>query len=249
MRSPKLVLAGAVTGAAAVALATLFAVPASAAVTGPNSSECINATTLLSNARAAQAAAQSTYNADVKARDTALDTYNAAIADNNPSNDAPALAVLNHARSVLDQASVRLNARIHDTDTAQTAVDTACASTTTPAPTTTPVPVGLPAPTPAPVIVYKFINGQKCKCVNGGPCIPVPAPPPAPVAEQAPVTIPGPVIQGAPTYIPGPIVSVPNTSAGVNNGDGSTADDTITVTIDLGNILDTVPSLPALPKV
>jgi hypothetical protein len=66
------------------------------------------------------------------------------------------------------------------------------------------------------------------------------------VSTPAPVTVPGPVVQGPTTFVPGPIVSVPNTSAGINTGDGSTADDPITISIDLGNILSTTP-LPALP--
>jgi hypothetical protein len=103
---------------------------------------------------------------------------------------------------------------------------------------------------------YRIINGQKCHLVNGA-WVPVDPPvstpncctstvsAPPPVIYTPPVSAPGPVVQGAPVYIPGPVVSVPNTSLGVNNGDGS-AD--ITITIDLGNILSTVP-VPTLPKV
>jgi hypothetical protein len=117
-----------------------------------------------------------------------------------------------------------------------------------------------------PTVVYRVVNGKMCHQVSGQwipinqvtvaaptPCTacaaaaPVVVSEPQTVTAPAPVYTPGPVVQGAPVYVPGPVVSVPNTSAGVNNGDGST-DDTITITIDLGNILTTTP-LPTLPKV
>lgn len=111
---------------------------------------------------------------------------------------------------------------------------------------------------------YRVVNNQKCHLIAGqwvpvttvtapAPCTAcssVSAPPPV-IYQSPPVTVPAPVIQGAPVYVPGPVVSVPNTSLGVNNGDGSTADDPITITVDLGDILSAtpLPTLPTLPKV
>lgn len=108
---------------------------------------------------------------------------------------------------------------------------------------------------------YRVVNGQKCHLIDGqwvpvttvtAPCTACSSTAPPPVIYQSPpVTVPAPVIQGAPVYVPGPVVSVPNTSAGINTGDGSTADDPITITVDLGDILSAtpLPTLPTLPKV
>lgn len=89
---------------------------------------------------------------------------------------------------------------------------------------------------------YKVVNHKRCHLVDGS-WVPVPAtvPPPCPSAcstvtptqdapplpviiQSPPVTVPGPVIQGQPIYVPGPVVNVPNTSSGVDTGDGTNAD-------------------------
>jgi hypothetical protein len=120
-----------------------------------------------------------------------------------------------------------------------------------------------------PTVVYRVVNGKMCHQVSGQwipinqvtvaaptPCTVCAAAAPVVVSEPQtvtapPVYTPGPVVQGAPVYVPGPVVSVPNTSAGINTGDGSTANDPITITVDLGDILSAtpLPTLPTLPKV
>lgn len=139
MRSTRLALAALASGAV---LAAVLATPAAAApaVTGPNSSECINAKAVLSNAQTAQAAAQAAYNQAVKNRDDALDIYNAALADGDATNDAPALAKLNNAKDALLSANLILDERIKAVSAAQDKVDAACA-TVTPLPTPTPSPL------------------------------------------------------------------------------------------------------------
>jgi excalibur calcium-binding domain-containing protein len=143
MRHPRTTLLGLAAGGA-LALSAALVAPAYAGTTtpGPNSSECINAKIVLSNAQTAQAAAQAAYNTAVKNRDDALDVYNAALADSDPTNDATALAKLNNAKDALLTANLLLNERIKAVTAAQVKVDAAC---TTPTPTTTPTPVGIPA--------------------------------------------------------------------------------------------------------
>lgn len=243
-------LAGALVAAASIAATSLLAIPASADVAltaGPNSSECINAKAILANASTAQAAAQASYNTAVKNRDAALDAYNAALSDSDTANDASALAALNSAKDALLSTNLILNERIKAVSSAQTKVDEFCAvvvPTPTPVPTTTPAPVGLPAPTPAPVIVYKYVNGQKCKCVNGGPCIPV-TPTSAPtvvvtaptqtLVAPPPVTAPSPVIiYPAPstgTFSQIPSGSVPTGSVSTGDGSVQVDSDILTVTV------------------
>lgn len=257
------VAALATTGGALLAMGMVLAAPATgapqAAVAGPNSSECINAKAVLSNAQTAQAAAQAVYNQAVKNRDDALDIYNAALADGNSANDAPALAKLNNAKDALLSTNLLLNERIKAVSAAQDKVDVACATvtpTTTPTPTTiptTPPPVGIPAQfttcaqaaqwgyanIPTTSRYYRLaLDGDRdgCACeTNGDDTRPMPSvvlpptvitrPPvvlPGPVVQGPSTVVPGPVVQGSPQYVPGPTVVIPNTSSGVNTGDGST---------------------------
>jgi hypothetical protein len=249
MRHPRTTLLGFAAGGA-LALSAVLVAPAYAGTTtpGPNSSECINAKIVLSNAQTAQAAAQAVYNTAVKNRDDALDIYNAALADSDPTNDATALAKLNNAKDALLTANLLLNERIKAVTAAQVKVDAAC---TTPTPTTTPTPVGTPAQftdcaqaakwgyhdIPSTSRYYRLSldrdkDGCACEIKEGpapvvvttpGPVIQ--GPPrviPGPVVRGPASVVPGPVIEGPSTYVPGPTVVVPDTSQGVNNGDGST---------------------------
>lgn len=147
--------------------------------------------------------------------------------------------------------------------------------TVTPAPT--PAPVGLPAPSPTPVVIYKVIDGRKCHLVNGV-WVPVTPPPctvcttaPAPVPiVVTPEPVPAPVVLAQPpstVYVPAPSQSFTQIGGTAPVGAAATGDGslaplvdpvvpvpdpiTLTVTVDLGNVLDLVrvPTLPAVPVV
>jgi hypothetical protein len=245
MRHPRTTLFGLAAGGA-LALSAALVAPAYAGTTtpGPNSSECIDAKIVLGNAQTAQAAAQATYNTAVKNRDDALDVYNAALADSDPTNDATALAKLNNAKDALLTANLLLDERIKAVTAAQVKVDAACTTPTpTPTPTTTPTPVGIPAQftdcaqaakwgyhdIPSTSRYYRLsLDRDKdgCACeIKEGPAPVVVGPSttiPGPVVRGPATVVPGPTLQGPSTYVPGPVVTVPDTSQGVNNGDGST---------------------------
>lgn len=270
MRSTRY-LAGALVGAASIAATSLLAIPASADVASCSDAQATynNAASVEQGTRGRLSAANSALNAaratlgNAVSQDSVEDAITPDTSGSDPLDAAIASAqtVVNSRVGDVSTAQSAENTALSALTAAQAAVNAACNSTV---PTPTPAPVGLPAPTPNPVVIYKVINGQKCHLVNGAwvpvttvtapapctPCVtstpaPVTAASPAPVyiSAPAPVTVPGPT-----TYVPGPIVSVPNTSAGINTGDGSTVDDPITISIDLGNILSSTP-LPTLPKV
>lgn len=240
-------LAGALVGAASIAVTSLLAIPASADVA--SCSDARASRDAAANVEQGTRGRLSNANSALNVARSALGT--AVAADNTEDATSPDTA-LDAADQQVTLAQFAVNARVGDVNTAQSAENTALANLTaaetavntacnTPVSTTTPAPVGLPGPTTPPTIVYRYVGGKYCKCTNGS-CVAVTPPstvvtqPPSTVYVPPPVTAPSPVIIYPPAPSTGTFSQIPSgsvPSGSVSTGDGSVQvdSDILTVTV------------------